>query len=106
MDRRNSGGGLYEYAPKERGISVKSTSKYDVNNATIEQEVSRRKYMLSALKADRNPDGSKPYAIAYGFIDAQGRKKLLKRCPVFPSAGSFERYIRKHKQIVLAVYNR
>jgi hypothetical protein len=84
----------------------KSTSRYDTNNATLEQEAAHRKYMLSALKADTNPDGSKPYALAYGFVDTQGRKKLLKRCPVFQTAARFEQYIRKHKQIVLAVYNR
>ena len=85
---------------------MKSTSRYDTNDATLEQEVAHRKYMLAALKADTNPDGSKPYALAYGFMDKQGRKKLLKRCPVFSTAASFERYIRKHKQTVLAVYNR
>lgn len=84
----------------------KSTSRYDINNATLKQEVERRQYMLRALKADTNPDGSKPYALAYGFVDSEGRKKLLRRCPVFPTETAFERYIRKHKQIVLAVYNR
>ena len=84
----------------------RSTSRYDINNATLEQEVERRKYMLAALKADTNPDGSKPYALAYGFIDSRGRKKLLRKCPVFPTVRAFERYIRKHKQTVLAVYNR
>lgn len=83
-----------------------STSRYDINNATLEQEVERRKYMLGALKADTNPNGSKPYALAYGFVDSKGRKKLLRKCPVFPIEAAFERYIRKHKQTVLAVYNR
>lgn len=82
-----------------------NTSRYDINNATLEQEIERRKYMLGALKADTNPDGTKPYALAYGFVDSKGRKKLLRKCPVFPTAAAFNRYIRKHKQIVLAVYN-
>ncbi|MDF2499333.1 MAG: hypothetical protein K0Q77_47 [Anaerosporomusa subterranea] len=82
-----------------------NTSRYDNNNATLEEEIERRKYMLSALRADENPDGSKPYALAYGFVDNQGRKKLLRRCPVFPTFTSFDRYIRRHKQTVLAVYN-
>lgn len=85
---------------------MKNTSRYGTNNATIKQEVAHRKYMLAALKAGINPDGSKPYALAYGFVDAQGRKKLLKRCPVFPTPESFDRYLKKHKQTVLAVYNR
>lgn len=82
------------------------TSRYDITNATLEQEVSRRKYMLAALKASKNPDGSKPYAIAYGFIDREGRKKLLKKCPVLPTERAFDRYLARHKQTVLAVYNR
>ena len=83
-----------------------STSRYDINNATLEQEIKRRNYMLRALKADTNPDGSKPYALAYGFVDSKGRKKLLRKCPVFPTEVAFDRYTRKHKQTVLAVYNR
>lgn len=86
-------------------MAMKRKSRYDTNNATPEQEAAHRKYVHAALRADTNPDGSKPYALAYGFVDAQGRKKLLKRCPIFPNAASFERYIRKHKQVVLAVYN-
>lgn len=83
-----------------------STTPYTTKNATLIEEVEHRKYMLAALKADKNADGTKPYALAYGFRDSAGRKKLLKKCPVFPTEAAFERYIKKHKQTVLAVYNR
>ena len=84
----------------------KSTSCYEVCDATLEQEVARRKYMLACLKSDRNPNGSKPYAIAYGVIDSNGRKKLFKKCPVLSTPRTFDTYLKKHKKTVLAVYNR
>lgn len=86
-------------------MSYGNTSRYFNSNATLEQEVAHRKYVHAALKTDKNMDGTRPYAIAYGFVDRQGRKKLLRYNPVFSTAAQFDRYMKKHKQIVLAVFN-
>lgn len=85
---------------------MKSTSRYDTNNATPMQEAAQRKHLLGAFKEFKNPDGTEIYAIVYGFIGKNGKKKLLKYCPMIANSERFEMYVRKHKQIVLAVYNR
>ncbi len=84
----------------------KSTSRYTTNDATLREEIAARKHMADFLEVDYGPNGEPPYAIAYGFCGADGTKKLLKRCPVFYSDTSFDAYVKKHKQIVLAVYKR
>ncbi len=87
---------------------MKNTSRYKNTNATLEAEVKERRLILEQMKSGRLDfiDGTKPCAIPYGVADKDGRKKLFKYCPVFYSMEAFEVYVRKHKQIVLAVYNR
>lgn len=85
---------------------MNNTGRYRTNSATLHEEITLRKQMLSFLKRAKNIDGSKAYAIAYGAIEKDGKKKLFKHCPLFPNEKSFDKYVKSHKQIILAVYNR
>lgn len=85
---------------------MKSTSRYSIVGATLEQEIKVRKELTIYLKAAKFIAGRPAYAAAYGFVDNVGCKKILKCRPVFFDSARFDLYVMRHKQIVLAVYNR
>lgn len=81
-------------------------SIYKNANATIAEEVKVRKYLKEEIDnggLDRFKE--KPYAIAYGVSDLDGTRKLFRKRPVFYTSEAFDRYVKKHRQIVLAVYS-
>ena len=81
-------------------------SIYKTTNATLAEEVKRRKYLKEEIdNGSLDCFGKKPYAIAYGVSDPDGTRKLFKKAPVFYTADGFDRYLKKHRQIVLAVYS-
>lgn len=82
-------------------------SIYSNANATLADEVKRRKYLKEEIDNGHldSMDKKKPYAIAYGVSDYDGTRKLFKKAPVFYTAEGFDRYVKKHRQIVLAVYS-
>lgn len=82
-------------------------SIYKNTNATLAEEARIRrhhKYCMDNGLLD-SITKQKPYAVAYGLSDNQGTRKLFRRCPVFYSAETFDAYVKKHRQIVLAVYS-
>lgn len=72
--------------------------------ATLEEEAECRKRCIEKLK-DLNMYGNPAYAMVYGFITKDGRKRALKTKPVFFNQANFDRYIKESKHILLAVYN-
>jgi len=82
-------------------------SIYKTANATLAEEVRIRKHHKECIDKGlvNSIHGEKPYAIAYGVSDMDGTRKLFRKCPVFYTAEGFDRYVKKHRQIVLAVYS-
>ena len=85
-------------------------SRYFNNDATIEEETVHKVYVNEALQNEiKNATcaGLKvPYAIIYGFVDQNGKKKLLRKNSIILTEKGFDKYIVKHKQAVLAVFNK
>lgn len=71
---------------------------------TQAEEVQVRKRCIEKLK-DLSMYNRPAYAMIYGFITKDGRKRVLKVKPVFFNQANFGRYIKKSKHIPLAVYN-
>lgn len=84
-----------------------TTSRYITTNATLIEQVKRRKSMKEWMQTPiaRGINGEIPYAIVYGVAEQNGIVKLFKKCPVFYNSNGFENYVKKHKQIVQAVYS-
>lgn len=82
-------------------------SIYSNANATLEQEVRFRKHIKERMDSGDldSIDKQKPYAVAYGLSTLDGTRKLFKWAIVFRSAEKFDQYVKKHRQIVLAVYS-
>ena len=82
-------------------------SIYKNTNATLAEEVETRKYLKGEIDNGHldSIDKKKPYAIAYGVSDLDGTLKLFKKRPVFYTSEGFDRYVKKHRQIVRAVYS-
>lgn len=82
-------------------------SMYRTTNATLQEEVKLRKYFKDEMDNGRldSIDKKKPYAIAYGLADNKCNRKLFKWSPVFYTAKRFDDYVKKHRQIVLAIYS-
>lgn len=82
-------------------------SIYRTTNATLAEEVKLRKYLKEEIDNGHlnSMNKEKPYAIAYGVSDLDGTRKLFKKAPVFYTPEGFDRYVKKHRQIVLAVYS-
>ena len=82
-------------------------SIYSNKNATIAQEVRFRKHIKESIDSGMldSIDKQKPHAVAYGLSTLDGTRKLFRWAKVFYSAENFERYVKEHRQIVLAVYS-
>lgn len=82
-------------------------SIYKNANATLAEEVKRRKYLKEEIDNGHlnSINKEKPYAIAYGVSDLDGTRKLFRKAPVFYTSEAFDRYVKKHRQIVLAIYS-
>lgn len=82
-------------------------SIYKTTNASIKQEAEARKYFKKCMDDGtlNSIEKQKPHAVAYGLSDLKGNRKLFKWAKVFYSAENFDRYVKEHRQIVLAVYS-
>lgn len=82
-------------------------SIYKNTNATLADEVKIRRHHKECMDSGLldSIHKQKPYAVAYGLSDSKGTRKLFRWSPVFYTAEAFDAYVKKHRQIVLAVYS-
>ena len=85
----------------------KMASIYKNANATLAEEVRLRKHFKECIDEGlvNSIHNEKPYAIAYGVSDPDGTRKLFRKSPIFYTSEAFDRYVKKHRQIVLAIYS-
>lgn len=84
----------------------KSTSIYKNSNATPEDVEKVKEWAFRVLNEPLSKTVGNPYALVFGVRDSKGRTKLFKYCKLFGDPERFEAYLFKHKQPVLAVYDK